>query len=144
MPKGARRLSNGFVCAPRKVLQGSVSQVVKGLRQSVTQLKLGGSKGTMLTNVAGYLYRIRTRMHYNKYLAQGLPIASGPVKGACKSLIKDRMERSGMRWTEGMAEAIVKLRAMYLSGDFDQYRPFHIQRGRGRLHPAGRWSVVEK
>src|SRR5215469_3404961 len=52
-----------------KVLQGSVSQVVKGLRQSVTKLGLGGSKGTTLTNVAGYLYRIRTRMHYNKYLA---------------------------------------------------------------------------
>src|SRR5256886_1764445 len=63
---------------------------------------------------------------------------------ACKNLIKDRMERSGMRWTEEMAEAIVKLRAIYLSGDFDQYWPFHIQKDQERLHPAGRWSVVEK
>src|SRR5438876_5875639 len=61
-------------------------------------------------------------MHYDQYLARGLPIASGSVEGACKNLIKDRMERSGMRWTEAMAEAIVKLRAIYLSGDFDQYR----------------------
>ena len=37
-------------------------------------------------------------MRYNEYLAQGLPIASGVVEGACKTLIKDRMERSGMRW----------------------------------------------
>ena len=94
--------------------------------------------------MAGYLYRNRTRMRYNEYLAQGLPIASGPVEGACKSLIKDRMERSGMRWSEGMAEAIVKLRAIYLSGDFDQYWPFHIQKEQERLHPAGRWCVVEK
>lgn len=97
-----------------------------------------------LTHVAGYLYRNRTRMRYNEYLAQGLPIASGPVEGACQSLIQDRMERSGMRWTEGRAEAIVKLRAIYLSGDLDQYWSFHIQKDQGRLHPVGRWSVVEK
>jgi len=50
-----------------------------------------------------------------------LPIASGSVEGTCKNLIKDRMERSGMRWTQSMAEAVVKLRALYLSGDFNTY-----------------------
>jgi hypothetical protein len=60
-------------------------------------------------------------MRYHEYLANGWPIASGQVEGACKNLIKDRMERSGMRWTEQMAEAIVQLRAIYLSGDFDRY-----------------------
>jgi len=65
-------------------------------------------------------------MRYDEYLAHGWPIASGPVEGACKNLIKDRMERFGMRWTEPMAEAVVKLRAIYLSGDFDRYWPFHL------------------
>lgn len=82
-------------------------------------------------------------MRYDEYLAKGWPIASGPVEGACKNLIKDRMERSGMRWTEEMAEAIVKLRAIYLSGDFDRYWSFHIARDQQRLHP-GHWSVVLK
>ena len=127
-----------------KILEGHVSQVVQGIRQMVTKLALGGSKGKMLSSVANYLYRNRSRMHYDQYLARGLPIASGSVEGACKNLIKDRMERSGMRWTEAMAEAIVKLRAIYLSGDFDQYWPFHIQKDQERLHPAGRWSVVKK
>src|SRR5438093_9616271 len=127
-----------------KILEGHVSQVVQGIRQMVTKLALGGSKGKMLSSVANYLYRNRSRMHYDQYLALGLPIASGSVEGACKNLIKDRMERSGMRWTEAMAEAIVKLRAIYLSGDFEQYWPFHIQKDQERLHPAGRWSVVEK
>jgi hypothetical protein len=67
-------------------------------------------------------------MRYDEYLANGWPIASGPVEGACKNLIKDRMERSGMRWTEQMAEAIVQLRAICLSGDFDRYWQFHIDR----------------
>lgn len=127
-----------------RVLGGKVSQVVKGLRQSVTKLRLRGVKRKTLLGVAGYLYRNRTRMRYDQYLAKGWPIASGPVEGACKNLIKDRMERSGMRWTEAMAEAIVKLRAIYLSGDFDRYWSFHVERDQQRLHPRGQWSVVVK
>jgi len=127
-----------------KILQGGVSQVVQGLRQRVTKLRLGGGKAKTLSGVADYLYRNRRRMRYDHYLTQGWPIASGPVEGACKNLIKDRMERSGMRWTEAMAEAIVKLRAIYLSGDLDRYWSFHIQKDQERLHPAGRWTVVEK
>ena len=48
-----------------------------------------------------------------------------------------------MRWTEEMAEAIVQLRAIYLSGDFDPYWAFHIAQDQQRLHP-GHWSVVLK
>ncbi len=81
-------------------------------------------------------------MQYDEYLANGWPIASGPVEGACKNLIKDRMERSGMRWTEQMAEAIVQLRAVHLSGDFDRYWIFHIEQDQKRLYP-GAWSVVQ-
>jgi hypothetical protein len=68
---------------------------------------------------------------------------SGPVEGACKNLIKDRMERSGIRWTEKMAEAIVQLRAIYLLGDFDCYWQFRIEHDQNRLHPIS-WTVVTK
>src|SRR6266480_4076059 len=128
----------------QRILEGHGSQVVQGMRQSVTKLGLTGNKGKTLSGVSNYLYRNRTRMRYDQYLAAGLPIASGPVEGACKNLIKDRMERSGMRWTEAMAEAIVKLRAIYLSGDLDQYWAFHVQQEQNRLYSAGKWSVVEK
>ena len=126
-----------------RILSGEVGQVVKGIRQSVTKRGLSGAKRKTLEAVADYLYRNRTRMRYDEYLANGWPIASGPVEGACKNLIKDRMERSGMRWTEQMAEAIVQLRAVYLSGDFDQYWQFHIDEDQKRLYPAA-WSVVPK
>jgi hypothetical protein len=126
-----------------RILSGDVGQVVKGLRQSITKRSLSGARRKTLEGVADYLYRNRTRMRYDEYLANGWPIASGPVEGACKSLIKDRMERSGMRWTEQMAEAIVQLRALYLSGDFDQYWQFHIEQDQRRLYPAV-WSVVPK
>ena len=126
-----------------RILSGGVGQVVKGIRQSVTKRGLSGAKRKTLLGVAGYLYRNRTRMRYDEYLALGWPIGSGPVEGACKNIIKDRMERSGMRWTEQMAEAIVQLRAIYLSGDFDRYWEFHIEQDQRRIYPGG-WSVVPK
>jgi hypothetical protein len=127
-----------------RILEGNVGQVVKGLRQTVTKRHLSGSKAKILLSVAAYFHRNRDRMRYNDYLAQGLPIASGSVEGACKNLIKDRMERSGMRWTPSMAEALVKLRALYLSGDFNTYWDFHIREAQRRLYPPGRWAVVVK
>jgi hypothetical protein len=125
-----------------RILFGEVGQLVKGIRQSITKRGLCGPKRKTLNAVANYLYRNRSRMRYHEYLASGWPIASGPVEGACKNLIKDRMERSGMRWTEQMAEAIVQLRAIYLSGDFDAYWQFHIEQDQRRLYPA--WTVVPK
>lgn len=126
-----------------RILFGEVGQVVKGLRQSVTKRALSGTKRKTLLGVAAYLYRNRHRMRYDEYLAQGWPIASGSVEGACKNLIKDRMERSGMRWTEETAEAVVKLRAIYLSQDFDRYWLFHVDQDQRRLHPPN-WTVVPK
>jgi hypothetical protein len=115
----------------------------KVIRQCITKRGLSGPKAKTLHAVANYLYRNRSRMRYDEYLANGWPIASGPVEGACKNLIKDCMERSGMRWTEQMAEAIVQLRAIYLSGDFDRYWQFHIDQDQRRLpHRLDRRSKV--
>jgi len=81
-------------------------------------------------------------MRYDTYLAKGWPIASGSVEGACKNLIRDRFERSGMRWTIDTAEALLRLRAVYLSGDLDPYWEFHLTRDQQRLYPA--WQVDSK
>lgn len=127
-----------------EILRGNVSQVVKGVRSSATKRGLSGAKRATIDSVTGYLYRNRQRMRYDQYLGLGLPIASGSVEGACKNLVKDRMERSGMRWTMETAEAMLRLRATYLSGDFDQYWVFHLRREQERLYPKGRWRVTEK
>ena len=143
MPKAAWEADLWVLDRTLRILVGDVGQVVKGIRQSITKRGLSGAGSKTLRGVADYLYRNRARMRYHEYLANGWPIASGPVEGACKNLIKDRMERSGMRWTEPMAEAIVQLRAIYLSGDFDHYWQFHIEQDQRRLYPAD-WSVVPK
>ena len=127
-----------------RLLQGGVSQVVKGLAKSATARRFTGEKRKTIDGVRAYFRRNRSRMRYHEYLRDGLPIASGAVEGACRNLIKDRMERSGMRWTIDTAEALVKLRAAYLSSDFEEYWRFHVDAEHRRLHPEGRWRVVEK
>lgn len=127
-----------------RILRGQVSQVVKGLRQTVTKRKLRGPRQKTLTDAANYFYHNRSRMRYDHYLASGWPIASGSVEGACKNLIKARMERSGMRWTPTMAEAMLRLRATYLSGDFEEYWLYHMQQDQQRLYPNNLWRVVQE
>ena len=125
-----------------RILQGGVGPVVRGLRQTATKRRLRGARRKTLLGVATYLYHNRSRMRYHQYLARGLPIASGSVEGACKNLIKDRMERSGMRWSEEGAEAMVKTRAVYLSKDFDEYWDYHVAQEQLRLYPPKRWRPV--
>ncbi len=123
-----------------RILRGEVSQVVKGLRQIVTKRRLKGKKAKVLLGAAAYYYRNKSRMRYNEYLTQGLPIASGSVEGACKNLIKDRMERSGMRCSSDGTEAMIKMRAAYLSRDFEEYWDWHIAQEQERLYPKARWE----
>jgi hypothetical protein len=127
-----------------RILTGRVSQVVKGLRQIVTKRHLSGNKAKALRGAADYLYANRGRMRYDIYLANGWPIASGAVEGTCKTLVRDRLERSGMRWCTTGAEPMLKMRAVYLSGDFDDYWEFHVGQDQERLYPKGAWSVVRK
>lgn len=126
------------------VLCGKVGQAVKGMRQSCTKRKLTGKRKSVIMAAAAYLYRNKQRMRYHEYLAAGLPIASGAVEGACKNLVKDRMERSGMRWTVDGAEAVLKLRAIERSHDMDEYWPFHIQQEQDRLYGKRTWEVVDE
>ena len=143
-PEGSPEAAAFVYGRAERILCGMASQVVKGLRQTVTKRRLTGNKAKTILDAAAYYHRNRHRMRYDTYLANGWPIASGSVEGACKNLIRDRFERSGMRWTPPMAEAMLKLRAIHLSGDFDTYWEFHVQQEQQRLYPEGRWRVVPK
>ena len=62
---------------------------------------------------------------YHEYLQKGYPIATGVIEGACRYLVKDRMEITGARWSLEGAEAVLKVRAIKVSGDFEQYWEFY-------------------
>ena len=61
------------------------------------------------------------RMSYDQCLKAGYPIATGVIEGACRHLVKDGMERSGMRWTLVGAKCLLNLRATVSSGPRDEF-----------------------
>ena len=83
---------------------------------------------------ANYLLTYRPYLHYDDYLARGLPIASGVIEGACRHLVKDRMDLTGARWSLAGAEAVLRLRALRASQDFNEYWCFHEQQEHQRNH----------
>ena len=79
----------------------------------------------------------RTRLlRYQDALRDGLPIATGVIEGACRYLVKDRMDRTGARWSLTGAEAVLRLRAIRASKDFDAYWAFHLERDKNRNHAS--------
>jgi hypothetical protein len=129
-------------CHLLMILRGQVSEVIKGMRQSATKRGLRGARLKAVERAAAYFHTNRDRMHYDIYLALGLPIASGAAEGACRHLIKDRLERAGMRWQVPGAEAVLKLRAIHVSGDMDEYWTFHKRQEQLRLHGRFTWKAV--
>jgi hypothetical protein len=118
-----------------RVLRGEVAGVVQGLRRMGTQWGLKGPKRNTLTQLCAYLGKNRERMRYDQYLAKGYPIASGVIEGACRHLVKDRMERAGMHWTMEGAQAMLDVRSTYVTGDWEEYQAYRIERETQRLYP---------
>lgn len=125
-----------------RVLQGKAAGVICGLREKATKHGISGNKKKTINTVCGYLKANLKRMRYDEYLRAGYPIASGAVEGACRHLVKDRMERAGMHWTIPGAQAMLDVRSIYVSGLWDEYQQHRIQRETERLYPHR--SLVEQ
>lgn len=118
-----------------RVLEGKAAGVVRGLREMATKRGLHGGQKKAITTVCAYLEANLERMRYDEYLKAGYPIASGAVEGACRHLVKDRMERAGMHWTIMGAQAMLDVRSIYVSELWDQYQQYRIERETQRLYP---------
>lgn len=118
------------------VLEGRASLVAAGMRRSATRRELSVADRKPVDDCARYLLNHKAYLHYHEYLAAGLPIATGVIEGACRHLVKDRMDVTGARWSLAGAEAVLRLRALRASGDFDEYWRFHEQQEYARTHTA--------
>jgi hypothetical protein len=116
------------------LLEGRVGHVIGGLRQRLTKHKLTGSRRKTLESVITYLENNRDHMRYDEYIASGYPIGSGVAEGACRHLVKDRMEQSGMRWTVSGAQAMLHVRATYLNDQWDEFIEDRVVREQTRLY----------
>ena len=118
----------------RDLLQGRVGSVIGGFRQRLTKGTLSGSRRQVLSSAIEYLENNREHMKYDEYLAAGYPIGSGVAEGACRHLVKDRMEQTGMRWTVAGAQAMLHVRALYLNGQWDDFLEFRVEQEQTRLY----------
>ena len=79
-----------------------------------------GHKRKRLKTQLTYFCNQKHRMHYAEYIRQGLPIGSGVVEAACKTLVTQRMKQSGMMWSQMGGQAILTLRSLIQS---DRWKP---------------------
>ena len=118
----------------RQILEGRASTVAAAIRRSATCRKL--EKRANVDKAAQYLLGHVDMLRYDEFLRDGLPIATGVIEGACRYLVKDRMDITGARWGLPGAEAVLRLRSLHASGDLDQYWEFHREREFDRNHAS--------
>ena len=126
-----------------QVLEGKVETVIRTLRRLGKERGLSGTKKKALARIGGYLSKNRPRMQYDVYLRAGYPIASGVIEGACRHLIKDRMERAGMHWTLTGAQAMLNVRSVWIGNQWQEFQKVRIERERERLYPHRRLVAGE-
>ncbi len=117
-----------------RILQGKASDVAAGIRRSATRQNLSQPARENADKCADYLLKYRQYLRYDDYLEKGYPIASGVIEGTCRHLVNDRMDITGARWRLERAEAVLRLRALRTSGDFDEYWQFHKMQQFQRNH----------
>lgn len=105
----------------RKVLRdkdNGVGSVIQALRYRLKTCPR--SKTKQLQAELTYFCNHRQQMHYAAYRDQGLPIGSGVVEAACKTLVTQRLKGSGMRWSIAGGQAILTLRSLSQSDRWEQ------------------------
>jgi hypothetical protein len=119
-----------------RILEGKSSDVAAGMRRSATLRRLSKKVRKPVDTCANYLLKNREMLKYDQYLQQGLPIGTSAIEGACRYLIKDRLDITGARWGLERAEAILKLRSIKHSDDFEDYWKYYKAQSHTRVHSS--------
>jgi hypothetical protein len=118
------------------ILHGRTPQVIARIRQLAEDHppKPGGEHAKIIRKTLHYLTAKQPYLDYPQALANGWPIATGVIEGACRHLVQDRMGITGARWGLPGAQAILSLRAIHASGDTSTYWNYHITQEHQRNH----------
>ncbi len=108
--------------------------MIEEFRRSMAQGCLRRNRRMVVKSAIEYLENNREHMRYDEYLAAGYPIGSGVAEGACRHLVKDRMEQTEMRWTVEGAQAMLHVRALYLNDQWEDFLEFRVEQEQARLY----------
>jgi hypothetical protein len=126
----------------RAILKGQAAGVAASLRRKAARERLVGTAQATIDECAGYLVNKRPYLDYPTALECGWPIATGVIEGACRHLVKDRMDITGARWGLDGAEAVLKMRAVVSNRDFEEYWRYHLAHEHERVH-RGRYAAEQ-
>ena len=109
----------------RLLLRGRVDLFLKRLRKILKSVPKRGpgtkDKRATLTKQIGYFEERKEMMRYDEYHREDLVLATGVIEGACRYVIGERLDCSGMRWKLEGAEPLLQLRCIELNGDWDEF-----------------------
>jgi hypothetical protein len=136
-PRGRRPAASGWPnsagsTTPLELLDGRAADVTAGIRRRATRCGYSPAERKGADEAADYLTNKKPYLRYDQALQDGWPVATGIIEGACRHIVKDRLDLTGARW--GLAGAILTLRALLANGDFDRYRDYHLQQQHQRVH----------
>jgi hypothetical protein len=133
-PEGSAESVRWVMGKLKLVLEGKVGYVIGDLRRKLAEGKFSKWQQRSLTKAIRYMNNNRRFMRYDEYLARGYPIGSGVIEGACRHLVRDRMECTGMRWSIEGAQAVLDLRAVEINGDWTSFWEHRTRRESERLY----------
>ena len=118
-----------------RILEGRIGRVMGGIRQMASKRRMSASRRKTIDEAIGYLDNNRAYMNYDEYLSHGYSIGSGVAEGACRHLVKDRMERTGMRWRIEGAQEMLNLRAVHINDDWEAFQDYRIEYEQAQRYP---------
>lgn len=101
--------------------RGGLDSLLRSLRYYRRSLRVGTERHQVVDRVIRYFGRNRDRMKYAEFRARGLPIGSGVVEAACKTIVGARLKKSGMRWSRDGAQHVLNLRTRARSGEWASF-----------------------
>jgi hypothetical protein len=120
------------------ILHGRAGEVIARIARLAADHppRPGGEHAKIIRKTLHYLDAKQPYLDYPAALANGWPIATGVIEGACRHLVQDRMGITGARWSLEGAQAMLWLRAIAASGDTSAYWDYHITQEHQRNHTS--------
>ena len=114
----------------KDLLEGRVKNVIERWQRLANKKNAPAEVASAVT----YFQNNQHRMQYDEYLSAGYPIGSGMAEGACRNLVKDRMDCTGMHWTLKGAQAMLWTRALYLNDQWKEFVEHRIQKEQFQIY----------
>lgn len=126
--EGSKETKNYVYDKLLQILKSNVCDFIKELEDEFQHNKLKTYQKKTYQKVITYLKNHQTYMCYEDYLSKGYPIGTGVIESACSHVVKQRTEITGARWGIDGAEAVLKLRSVKQSNEWDDYWGFHTNK----------------